>query len=159
MSPQMNGEPRDTALGGAEQKTARSDRRSSPHEAADLPLPQAINAESVTRTTVARAETDAKTDPEAREDAKLAPLFSREAALDFRSRWDLVQRGFVDDPREAVHAADELVTQVTENLAQTFANQRAELEKGLEQAEAPTTESLRIALRHYRSFFERLLSI
>jgi hypothetical protein len=58
-----------------------------------------------------------------------------------------------------VHAADELVAQVTQSLTETFANQRSELEEGLDQTEAPTTENLRIALRQYRSFFERLLSI
>ena len=44
-------------------------------------------------------------------------LFTQEAASDFRSRWDLVQRSFVDDPRAAVRAADELVAQVTQSLA------------------------------------------
>ena len=116
------------------------------HEA-DRPLLQAINTDGVSQTRMTR------------EEAKLAPLFTQEAAIDFRSRWDLVQRSFVDDPREAVHAADELVEQVTQSLAQTFAQQRSELEKRLDQAESPTTENLRIALRHYRSFFERLLSI
>ena len=89
----------------------------------------------------------------------LDPLFTQDAATNFRSQWDAVQKGFVDDPQEAVHAADELVAQVTRTLAETFASQRSELEKGLDQPEAPTTENLRIALRQYRSFFERLLSI
>ena len=79
--------------------------------------------------------------------------------MDFRSRWDVVQRGFVDDPQAAVRAGDELVSRVIKSLAETFANQRSELEKGLDQSDAPTTENLRIALRQYRSFFERLLSI
>lgn len=92
-------------------------------------------------------------------DKELAALFTQEAASDFRSRWDLVQRSFVDDPRAAVHAADELVAQVTQTLAETFAKQRSALEKGLDHAGAQTTENLRIALRQYRSFFERLLSI
>jgi hypothetical protein len=146
MSPQMNGEPREAPLSTAEHLSAPIDPPSAMHEA-DRPPAQTISTDGVTKTTVTK------------EDTKLAPLFTQEAAFDFRSRWDLVQRSFVDDPREAVHAADELVAQVTENLAQTFANQRSELEKGLDQAEAPTTENLRIALRQYRSFFERLLSI
>ena len=147
----MNGEPREGELRTSEQASAPIDPPSAMHEA-DRPLLQAINTDGVTQTTVTKREIS-------KEDAKLAPLFTPKATLDFRSRWDLVQRSFVDDPREAVHAADELVIQVTETLAETFAKQRSELEKGLEQAEAPTTENLRIALRQYRSFFERLLSI
>jgi hypothetical protein len=71
----------------------------------------------------------------------------------------LVQRSFVDDPKKAVHAADELVAQVTKTLADSFARQRSDLEKNFDQAGSPTTESLRIALRQYRAFFERLLSL
>jgi hypothetical protein len=146
MSPQMNGEPREDALSTSDHAAATINPPSAMHEA-DRPLLQAINTDGVSQTRVTQ------------EDAKLAPLFTQEAATSFRARWDLVQRSFVDDPREAVHAADELVVQVTETLAETFAKQRSELEKGLDQAESPSTENLRIALRQYRSFFERLLSI
>jgi hypothetical protein len=146
MSPQMNGEPREGALSTSEHAGASVSPPSAMHEA-DRPLLQAIDTGGVSQTRVTR------------EEANLAPLFTEEAATDFRSRWDLVQRSFVDDPKEAVHAADELVVQVTQSLAETFAQQRSELEKGLDQADSPSTESLRIALRHYRSFFERLLSI
>lgn len=146
MSPQMNGEPREGALSTAEHADAPISPPSAMHEA-ERPLLQALNTDGVSQTKVTKEET------------KLAPLFTQEAAMDFRGRWDLVQRGFVDDPIAAVHAADELVVQVTQCLAETFAKQRSELEKGLARAESPTTENLRIALRHYRSFFERLLSI
>lgn len=143
----MNGEPREpsTAERTAAERVVSS--TSSTSIAGDQPLLQPINTEGVTQTSVTK------------EDSQLAPLFTPEAATDFRSRWDLVQRSFVDDPREAVHAADELVVQVTQSLAETFASQRSELEKGLDQAGSSTTENLRIALRQYRSFFERLLSI
>jgi hypothetical protein len=49
--------------------------------------------------------------------------------------------------------------QVIKSLAETFANQRSELEGNREHAEESTTENLRLSLRRYRSFFERLLSI
>ncbi|MDP9009289.1 MAG: hypothetical protein M3N91_11405 [Pseudomonadota bacterium] len=91
-----------------------------------------------------------------KEEATLEPLFAHEAATDFRSRWDVVQRSFVDDPREAVRAGDELVTEVIKSLAATFAGQRSELEGVLNQTEKSSTENLRVALRRYRSFFERL---
>jgi hypothetical protein len=44
------------------------------------------------------------------------------------------------------------------SLAETFSNERATLEGQLDQTDKASTETLRIALRRYRSFFERLLS-
>jgi len=85
---------------------------------------------------------------------ELAPLFSEELTGEFRSRWNIVQQGFVDDPKNAVRQGDELVAQVIKSLAETFAKQRAALE-----GEQDSTEELRLALRRYRSFFDRLLSI
>ena len=90
---------------------------------------------------------------------QLAPLFLAEAAEDFRSRWDAVQIGFVDDPKQAVQRADELVAQVMKNLAETFSNERANIEGQFKESDDATTEHLRVALRRYRSFFQRLLSL
>ena len=92
-------------------------------------------------------------------DERLAPLFLPEVAKDFRLRWDAVQRGFVDDPGEAVRLADELVAQVMKSLAETFSNERAKLETQVDQTDKASTENLRLGLRRYRSFFERLLSL
>lgn len=92
-----------------------------------------------------------------REESDLAPLFAEDVATEFRSRWDVVQRGFVDDPRQSVRAGDELVAQVIKSLVETFSGQRASVEG--ERADQASTENLRLALRRYRSFFERLLSI
>ncbi len=93
------------------------------------------------------------------EDAQLAPLFLPDVDKDFRSRWDAVQRSFVDDPRQAVRQGDELVAQVMKSLAETFSNERVKLEAQLDQTDKASTENLRVALRRYRSFFERLLSL
>jgi hypothetical protein len=84
----------------------------------------------------------------------LAPLFSEEQSGEFRARWNIVQQGFVDDPKNAVSQGDELVAQVIKSLAETFSAQRAAVE-----GDDGSTEELRLALRSYRSFFERLLSI
>jgi hypothetical protein len=91
---------------------------------------------------------------DASEKQGLAPLFTEQAAGEFRSRWNVIQQGFVDDPQNAVRQGDELVAQVIKSLAETFAAQRATLE-----GDGGSTEHLRLALRRYRSFFERLLSI
>ena len=92
-------------------------------------------------------------------DDQLAPLFSSDAATEFRTRWDAVQTGFVDDPKEAVRQGDELVAQVMQSLANTFSQERAKLESQLAQPDEASTENLRVALRRYRSFFKRLLSL
>ena len=89
----------------------------------------------------------------------LAELFPAELAQDFRSRWDAVQIGFVDDPKQAVKRADELVAQVMKSLADNFARQRASIESDVGGSDQASTENLRLALRSYRSFFQRLLSL
>jgi hypothetical protein len=94
-----------------------------------------------------------------RDGEPLAALFLGPVAEDFRRRWDAVQIGFVDDPRQAVRSADELVAQVMKTLAETFAEQRAGIEAGVDRGEQADTENLRVALQRYRSFFQRLLSL
>jgi hypothetical protein len=89
----------------------------------------------------------------------LAALFTPEVAQEFRSRWDAVQIGFVDDPARAVQQADELVAQVMKSLAESFAAQRAGMEASLGQDGQGSTEGQRVALQRYRSFFQRLLSL
>ena len=145
MSPQMNGEPRDGTSSISDLPSNPISPPSAMHESAP-PLLQAINTGGVTKTTI-------------KNDANLAPLFTQEAATELRARWDTVQKSFVDDPGDAVRAADELVAQVIQDLTDTFAKQRLELEGGAEHTEESTTENMRLSLRRYRSFFERLLSI
>ena len=89
----------------------------------------------------------------------LAPLFLPEVATGFRTHWDAVQSSFVDDPKRAVRQADELVAQVMKSLAETFAAERAKLEGQVDPTDKASTEDLRVALRRYRSFFQRLLSL
>ncbi|MET9539349.1 hypothetical protein ABZY16_17850, partial [Streptomyces sp. NPDC006553] len=77
---------------------------------------------------------------------------------EFRRRWHEVQGRFVDDPRQAVHAADVLVGDVMRDLADTFALHRHALEGQWSQGLEADTESLRRALCQYRALFHRLLS-
>jgi hypothetical protein len=90
---------------------------------------------------------------------KLEPLFADGVDRDFRNRWRDIQTGFVDEPRSAVEHADQLVAQLMQRLAQSFSEQRSNLEKQWEASEKGSTEELRVAFTRYRSFFERLLSI
>ncbi|ACH39026.1 hypothetical protein Gbem_2013 [Citrifermentans bemidjiense Bem] len=88
-----------------------------------------------------------------------APLLSVGEANDLRTRWDGIQTGFVDEPRKAVEQADSLVAEAMKRLAETFADERAKLEAQWDGGRDVSTEDLRLALRRYRSFFHRLLSI
>jgi hypothetical protein len=90
---------------------------------------------------------------------QLAALFDESAARGFRDRWNAVQIGFVDDPRQAVQRADELVSEVMQSLADSFAQQRGAIEADMGESSTASTENLRMALRSYRSFFERLLAL
>jgi hypothetical protein len=92
-------------------------------------------------------------------EAELSPLFSDEVEREFRTQWHDIQTGFVDEPRRAVERADELVARLMQQLAQSFSDQRSSLERQWEQSDKISTEELRVALRRYRSFFERLLAI
>jgi len=88
-----------------------------------------------------------------------APLLSTEEAKEFRARWDAIQGGFVDEPRRAVEQADSLVAGAMKRLAEMFADERMKLEGQWDRGDSVSTEDLRLALRRYRSFFGRLLSV
>lgn len=89
-----------------------------------------------------------------------APLFGTEEGQHFRARWTEIQTAFVDEPRKAVEQADGLVAEAIKRLAEIFANERAKLEHEWDRGgDNVSTEDLRQALRRYRSFFDRLLSV
>ena len=52
-----------------------------------------------------------------------------------------------------------MVAQLMQRLAESFSEQRSNLETQWEKSDEVSTEDLRLALRRYRSFFDRLLSI
>jgi hypothetical protein len=85
-------------------------------------------------------------------------LFGDEELADLRARWAAVQAAFVDDPGECVQKADVLVSDLVEQLTTGFANARSRLEEQWARGEQASTEDLRVALMHYREFFERLLA-
>jgi hypothetical protein len=86
-------------------------------------------------------------------------LFSDSDIGDLRSRWSNLQAEFVDEPRRAVEGADQLVATVMQRLAEGFAKERDSLEKQWDSGETASTEDLRMALQHYRVFFNRLLNV
>lgn len=106
-----------------------------------------------TPTGMAANRTDPSTDGNGHE-----PLVSRDRAEDYSTRWNEIKGAFVDEPRQAVGQADELVGQLLDELEELFRKQRRDIEQGLD-ADETSTEDLRQALRRYRSFFDRLLSL
>ena len=97
--------------------------------------------------------------PAQTEEESRTPLFAADAAESFRSRWQDIQTSFIDEPTRAVEQADSLVAEIMQQLAKTFADERSHLKEQGEHGKDISTEDLRMAVRHYRSFFDRLLSI
>lgn len=84
-------------------------------------------------------------------------LFNHEDSEHLRTRWNEIQGQFVDEPRTAVQQADALVSEVVDQIAQMFAKEHSSLESQWHQGNDVSTEDLRKALQHYRSFFNRLV--
>ncbi|MDV6271632.1 hypothetical protein [Rhodococcus globerulus] len=96
---------------------------------------------------------------ETTESSSRQSLFAEEELSVLRLRWDEVQSGFVDDPRECVQKADGLVSDVVDRLTTGFSEARSRLEEQWARGEEGSTEDLRLALKRYREFFQRLLAL
>jgi hypothetical protein len=114
----------------------------------------------------AREDTDAPIGRDAASDegageaeARLEPLFDEGRESELRERWHALQARFVDDPRDTVSEADSLVAELLRDLAQSFDDARSRIENQWSSGEDVSTEELRITLKRYRSFFERLLEV
>jgi hypothetical protein len=130
--------------------TPRTEVRTDATDASSNPVtPVPTRVDAGTRGTAAARAVEQET----------GPLFSGNEANELRARWDAIQVGFVDEPRAAVEQADALVAGTMKRLAEVFAAERSKLEGQWDQGENVSTEDLRLALRRYRSFFGRLLSI
>src|SRR5262245_50623486 len=80
-------------------------------------------------------------------------LLPEETASRLRSRWEMIQSGFVDEPKQTVDQAGELVREALGQLTDAFEDKRQHLhENG-----AVPTEDLRQTLRHYRLLLNRLI--
>jgi hypothetical protein len=97
--------------------------------------------------------------PRTQTNEEAAPLFDTGEVEQFRTQWKELQSTFVDSPQDAVREADELVAEIMQNLAKTFAAHKRTLEDQWSRGDEVQTEDLRLALRQYRSFFNQLLSV
>ncbi len=83
------------------------------------------------------------------------PLVPGEEGQSLRQRWHELQGGFVDDPRESVRQAGDLVGETVQLVSQRLTVHWQSMAKEGE----PATEELRQQLRRYRALFERLLDL
>jgi hypothetical protein len=155
---------RDIAHAAAERRDRLRDEErldEHPRTATIADAPAAVLDETAAERSTAGERPVAVTDPadRAATAADNHTIFPGDEAGGFRSRWEAIQTGFVDEPRAAVEQADALVAQVVTRLAEVFSDERERLENQWDRGDNISTEDLRIALKRYRSFFDRLLSV
>jgi hypothetical protein len=123
-------------------------------EARDEPVgePPAPVAEPPAEATAAEAPGVATTPDTATPAALLGSL----DAGDIRGRFLDIQAGFIDEPRQAVEEAGRFVDDLLRQVAESLQQQRGQLTDATEEA---STEDLRLALRSYRQFVDRLLGL
>ncbi|GAA3426238.1 hypothetical protein GCM10018953_34210 [Streptosporangium nondiastaticum] len=85
------------------------------------------------------------------------PLFEHDAD-GIRRRWQEVQVGFVDDPRDSVTRADALLEELVGSLRTALERRTASLRQRWD-GDEHDTERLRTALRDYRATLEQLLNL
>jgi hypothetical protein len=85
-----------------------------------------------------------------------ASLLGSLDTADVRNRFLDIQAGFVDEPRQAVEEAGRLVDDLLRQVADALQAQRGRLAGPTAEA---STEDLRLALRSYRQFVDRLLGL
>lgn len=120
--------------------------------------PSAAQADSVI-STATRPEPLDDDPPSSAQSSTDTSLFAETDLAKLRRGWDSVQASFVDDPKRCVEQADGLVSDVVEQLSNGFAEARSRLEQQWSRGQEASTEDLRVALKRYREFFDRLLAV
>src|SRR5690606_15975693 len=85
-------------------------------------------------------------------------LWTDEVVERLRENWRELQVRFIDDPQAAVDGAKELVTEAVRHLADTLLAAQAELAP-YRDGERVDTETMRVAMRRYREFLDRVLAL
>jgi hypothetical protein len=152
-----------------------SDRETSgsfePHPAGEAPAAAETSIFDVGGDDAAAPELEPEPEPDAADaaaDAEPAaaagpattePATPAAVALDadgVRNRFLDIQAGFVDEPRQAVEEAGRLAEELAQQVIDALQAQRGQLEVPVADA---STEDLRLALRSYRQFVDRLLGL
>jgi hypothetical protein len=136
---------------------ADADRADAEREAAATEAAEA--AEAADREAAAA---DAERDVAAAEAVPAAPAGPPAALLGgldtegIRSRFLDIQAGFVDEPRQAVEEAGRFTEELVQQVIDALQAQRGQLHAPVDEG---STEDLRLALRSYRQFVDRLLGL
>lgn len=85
------------------------------------------------------------------------PYLPEQSSSWAQGRWSQIQAEFVDDPRQSVADAHQLVGDLMQRIIDAFSKQRNELERQWASGQEVSTEELRLCLQGYRTFFGRLL--
>ena len=109
-------------------------------------------------TELSRARSDQQLAPGASVDDPVAALWGADLVERYREQWRTLQLNFVDDPHAATEHAAALVNDAVQSLTNALATQKRTLD-GWQSAERGDTEILRVALRRYRDFLDRLLGM
>jgi hypothetical protein len=105
------------------------------------------------------ADAPAATEAPAAADAPAAGTPVLLGSLDagaIRNRFLDIQAGFIDEPRQAVEEAGRFVDDLLRQVADSLQQQRGQLAGVTDEG---STEDLRLALRAYRQFVDRLLGL
>lgn len=137
-------DPRATTLSTAEPAASMADPHGAPQ---DSMSGDAVRTRP--QTTPMRPAPAPAADPDA--------VLERETSRQFRERWHSIQAEFVDDPRHAVEAADQLLTDVTHAFTSRLEEHRRALTSGQQRDGHGETEELRLAMRRYRVLVDAML--
>jgi hypothetical protein len=85
-------------------------------------------------------------------------VWTDEAAAPFRQQWHEIKAQFVDDPVGALAQAQTVCANAVHDLADSLLAEQAGLDPHRANA-TPDTESMRIAMRRYREFLDRILAL
>ncbi|KOV61491.1 hypothetical protein [Streptomyces sp. MMG1121] len=148
----------DMKIGSGTELTTEDLARTDPERTAgEPPATYPGEATPVSEGEAAPPEEPPPTAEDDRSEEQEQSLIDPEDARSYRERWEEIQAAFVDDPKDTVRSADALVAEVIKSLAETFAAHKRDIEDQWSRGEEVETEGLRVAVRHYRTFFNQLL--
>jgi hypothetical protein len=104
-----------------------------------------------------RAPSDRQLAPGTADDP-VAALWGADLVERYREQWRELQLRFVDDPHTATEQAAGLVNDAVQSLTDALTSQKQTLDDW-QSADRGDTEILRVALRRYRDFLDRLLGM
>jgi hypothetical protein len=149
-------EAAETREESAEVREESAEAHDEPAEAHDEAAEAHDEAAEGTPAPVAEPPAEAPAAPAAPDAAAPASLLGSLDGAEIRGRFLDIQAGFIDEPRQAVEEAGRFIDDLLRQVAETLQQQRGQLTGATDEA---STEDLRLALRAYRQFVDRLLGL